>query len=313
MNALVMGGTEFISKAVSKYLIEKGYKVDIFTRGVRKADYEGYRNHFKGDRKSLEDLSILSKEAYDYIFDISGYTKEDVEKLTSVLNKESIKRYVFCSSGAVYGESKKTLQENDERAENKHWGDYGLNKKLAEDYLFELYNKEGFPITIFRPSYIYGEGNNLYREGYFFERIINGFPIPVPKSNIKTQFIHIEDVVRAFESSIYIDEAKGQVYNLTQEELLTWNKLITTAMEVCNKKVTLVEIDEEKLGVETRSYFPFRNIDYSLSIEKLKKDGLYAPKISLLEGLSREVKWYLEEKPKLQDRRMIKIEEVLKG
>lgn len=313
MKVLVMGGTEFISKAVSKHLIEKGYTVDIFTRGLRKVDYEGYRNHFKGDRKSLEDLAIVSQENYDYVFDISAYTKDDVEKLTSVLNKDTIKRYVFCSSGAVYGESEEILKEDDKRIENKNWGDYGLNKKLAEDHLMELYNKEGVPITIFRPSYIYGEGNNLYREGYFFERILNNLSIPVPKSKIETQFIHIDDVVRIFESAIHKDETKGNAYNITHEELVSWDKLINTAMEAFNKKVSLIEIDEDKLGVDTRSYFPFRNINYALSTEKLKKDGLYIPKINLLEGLNRALKWYLEEKPELKDRRMVKVEEVLEG
>lgn len=33
MNILVMGGTEFVSASLTKYLIAKGYTVDIFTRG----------------------------------------------------------------------------------------------------------------------------------------------------------------------------------------------------------------------------------------------------------------------------------------
>ena len=90
MEALVMGGTEFVSSSVAKYLISKGYIVDIFTRGIRPVKYDGFRNHLKGNRNSIEELKLnLADKEYDYVFDISAYTKEDIEKLIKVLNKTS--------------------------------------------------------------------------------------------------------------------------------------------------------------------------------------------------------------------------------
>ncbi|MBP2652158.1 MAG: NAD-dependent epimerase/dehydratase, partial [Firmicutes bacterium] len=56
MQALVMGGTEFISKNVAKYLISKRYSVDIFTRGVKPLTYQGVNAHITGDRLNIEDL-----------------------------------------------------------------------------------------------------------------------------------------------------------------------------------------------------------------------------------------------------------------
>ncbi|MBZ9687387.1 NAD-dependent epimerase/dehydratase family protein [Clostridium estertheticum] len=73
MKILVMGGTEFVSSSLTKYLISKGYIVDIFTRGIKSIKYNGIRKHLKGDRKSIEDLKVnISNEKYDYIFDISA-------------------------------------------------------------------------------------------------------------------------------------------------------------------------------------------------------------------------------------------------
>ena len=40
---LVMGGSMFVSSSLAKYLIEKGYNVDILTRGNKKIDYDGFR------------------------------------------------------------------------------------------------------------------------------------------------------------------------------------------------------------------------------------------------------------------------------
>jgi nucleoside-diphosphate-sugar epimerase len=135
MKILVMGGTEFVSSSLTKYLISKGYIVDIFTRGIKLTKYDGIRNHLKGDRKSIEDLQAnISSESYDYIFDTSAYTKEDVQKLIAILNKENLKRYVFCSSGSVYIPSDEIVTEEFTRGENENWGSYGLDKKKAEEH-----------------------------------------------------------------------------------------------------------------------------------------------------------------------------------
>lgn len=312
MKVLVMGGSEFVSKSLTKYLIEKGYVVDIFTRGLKPLLYDGFRKHLQGDRKSLEDLKLnLSREKYDYVFDISAYTKEDVENLTMILNKENLKRYVLCSSGAVYIPSEEVVTEEFARGENTNWGIYGLNKKEAEDYLFNLYEKEKLPVTIFRPTYIYGDENNLYRESYLFDRIAKGLDIPIPSGYEKTQFIYIGDLVKVFESAIHTNKAIGQAYNITHSEIITWQQLVETTMKVMNKKVNIKEIDTEKLNIHVRQFFPFRNVTYLLDTNKSKRDGLYSPEVNLVEGIKKTYKWYCDTNSHVKDVRMDKMDFVL--
>lgn len=314
MKVLVMGGTEFVSSSLAKHLISKGYTVDIFTRGIKEIKYEGIRKHLKGDRKLIEDLERnLSDERYDYVFDISAYVKDDVKKLVKVLNRDNLKRYVFCSSGAVYVPSEEMITEDFARGENYNWGSYGLDKKEAEDYLFEMWEIEKFPITIFRPTYIYGEENNLYREAYLFDRISNGLDIPIPSGNKKTQFIHISDLVKVFESAIKADKSIGQAYNVTHPDIITWNTLVNIVMGVVNKKVNTVEVDEERENINTREYFPFRNVTYLLDTKKSEEHGLYMPKLNLSEGLGITFNYYCKNKPKLKDARMNKLELVLRN
>lgn len=310
MKILVMGGTEFVSSSLTKYLVSKGYIVDIFTRGIKPIKYDGIRKHLKGDRKSVQNLKVnLSNEKYDYVFDISAYVKEDVEKLVSVLNKENLKRYVFCSSGAVYIPSEEIVTEEFTRGENANWGSYGLDKKEAEDYLFKLWEDEKFPVTIFRPTYIYGEENNLYREIYVFDRITKGLDVPIPKGDEETQFVYISDLVRVFESAIYAEQTVGKAYNVTHPEIVTWNKLVETAMKVVNRNVNIKIVDSEKVNI--REYFPFRNVTYLLDTKKADIDGLYMPQIDLLEGLKLAYEWYRNAKPEVEDVKMNKIDLVL--
>lgn len=310
MKVLVMGGTEFVSGGMARYLIGLGYEVDIFTRGVKPVKYDGVRRHFVGDRRNRVELEReLSSEEYEYVFDISAYTRDDVEKLIGCLNRKSLKRYVFCSSGAVYRESKDMLAEEFPRGENVNWGKYGFDKYEAENYLFELFKSEEFPVTIFRPSYIYGEGNNLYREAYFFDRVLSGKAIPIPDGDTITQFIHIDDLVKLFESSLHSDRSIGQAYNATNIQIVSWEFLLEVIMKTANKRVDIKKINDK--SISTREYFPFRDVTYFMSMDKVKMDGLHYPEIDLSEGLSKTYQFYCENKMVLKDARMNKMEEVL--
>ncbi|SHJ05656.1 Nucleoside-diphosphate-sugar epimerase [Clostridium cavendishii DSM 21758] len=304
---LIMGGTTFVSSSLAKYLISKGYDVDILTRGKRAIDYDGFREHLICDRKSkLEMENILKNKKYEFVFDVSAYKKEDVEILLTTIDKSYIKKYIFCSSGAVYKPSNELIGEEFEKGENPNWGKYGTDKKEAEDFIVN----SNVPYIIFRPTYIYGENNNLYREACFFDRIKANKVIPIPYgNNTKTQFIHIDDLVRIFESAM-TSEKSNQIYNVTNPDVISWDELIITCGKVMDRKPIVKNIDITKTNLEARLYFPFRDVTYILNIEKLIKDDLYVPKLSLEKGLKKSYKWYIDKKPVLKDLRMIKVDEV---
>jgi nucleoside-diphosphate-sugar epimerase len=313
---LVMGGTEFVSRTLVKYLIAKDFQVDILTRGKRKVNFSGLNNHLICDRRNQEDMEMILKgKIYDYIFDISAYKADDVKILTSLIDRTNLKRYVMCSSGAVYTPTEEFLTEKSERGENPNWGLYGLDKKHAEDYLFERYGKDNLPIVIFRPPYIYGEENNLYRETFLFNRILNGLPVPVPgEGNTRVQFVHIDDVVQTFVSSLRTENSIGQAYNLTHSEIVTWRELVQTAMEIAETKVEIKKVkysDMEQMGIVSKQFFPFRDVTYLMDINKLREDNLYVPEINLKQGLKKAFHWYQTQNFLEPLHGMTKIDEVL--
>lgn len=306
---LVMGGSTFVSSSLAKYLIEQGYNVDILTRGNKKVNYDGFREHLICDRKSRNEMQeVLKGRKYEFIFDISAYTKDDVEVLLSSTCNSILKKYIFCSSGAVYKPSNVLIKECFEKGENSNWGKYGVNKKEAEDFIIN----SGLPYIIFRPTYIYGEDNNLYREAYFFDRIRNNKAIPLPfGNNITTQFIHIDDLIRVFESSMY-NKNVSKIYNVTNPEIVSWGTFIRKCGEVVGKRPIIKEIDINIKKLEIRSYFPFRDVTYMLDIKKLIQDGLYIPTIPLENGLNQTYQWYIDKNPNLNDVRMMsKVDELV--
>ncbi|MBZ9618248.1 NAD-dependent epimerase/dehydratase family protein [Clostridium estertheticum] len=312
MKILVMGGTEFVSSSLVRYLLAKNHTIDIFTRGIRSLKYSGVSNHYKGDRRLINDLERSIKGVkYDYVFDMSAYMLVDVQNLLDTLDKENLKRYIFCSSGSVYQSNNNFITEDFNRGYNENWGDYGLNKLQIEDYLFNLFKNTHFPVVIFRPTYIYGEENNLYRESYIFDRLKNNLDIPIPDSNSRLQFIHIMDLVKVFESAMYNENTIGESYNVVHPDVITWDTLINTAMKITNTRVNIKKVDST-LDIKSREYFPFRDCTYLLDTHKAKNHNLYQPQISLIDGLGRAYKWYCKVHPKLKDDKMKKIEQVLK-
>lgn len=306
---LVMGGSDFIGSALAKYLIKSGYKVDIFTPGEKRISYKGFNRHLICDRIQRDKVKkILEGKKYEYIFDITAYTKEDVEILIDAIDKDSLKKYIVLSAGAVYKDCTKRMKEDSEKGKNENWGDYALKMKEAEDFVIS----SGIPYVIVRSTYIYGEHNNLYRETYFFDRIERGEAIPVPRGkSVNNQFIYIEDLVKVFKSLMNSSRVRED-YNVTNPQLISWNELIQTCGEIIGKTPIIKPIDVNKAGCEERSYFPFMHIDFSLDIDKLIEHGIYIPNILLKEGLTKTYKWYKKSKPKLSDNKMDKIDFVLK-
>ena len=173
----------------------------------------------------------------------------------------------------------------------------------AEHYINELIKNKGLHATIFRPSYIYGEGNDLYRECFFFDKIKNDEVILVPEDDVKVQFIHIQDLVKAFECAIYNDN-DNRSYNLTSPDLYSWDEVIKSCASILNKEAKIKKIPLS--NSEVRSYFPFRSTNFNLNIMDLRENGFHLPVIYLKEGLEMSYKWYLDKKPFYQDSKLVK-------
>lgn len=305
---LVVGGSDFIGAALSKHLISCGYNIDIMTNGRQKVNYKGYKNHIICDRNNIEVIkSKLKDKKYDFVFDMTAYSKEDVKNIVDSIYIESLKKYIVLSSGAVYKDTSKRPKEDWEKGENKNWGRYGIDKKEAEDYIIN----SNIPYIILRPTYIYGQNNNLYREYYFFDSIISEKPILVPEGeDVVTNFIYIDDLVRVLESLIYKDNVR-EAYNVTNPQSISWRELIYTCGDIIGKTPIIKFVDKSKVKCEEIDYFPFKNIDFTLEIDKLIEHGLYIPNIFLREGLEKTYEWYKVNKPKIENKQIYKIEELL--
>ena len=308
-SVLIMGGSDFIGKSLAKYFIKHRHKVDVLTTG--RVDYEGVNRHFSCNRRNLSELEkALRDNEYTYIYDMTAFLKSEIQDLFKFVNRDTLKKYIVLSSPAVYKNSQKYVTEDCEKEVNPAWGQYGIEKAQAERYIIE----SDIPYIIIRPAHIYGPENNLYRETYFFDRIREGKAIPVPSDRnepVVNQFIYIDDFVRVLYSLIKNDRTR-EAYNVSTPQRITWKKLIETCGEVVGKEPIIKYVDSDKIKIKERSYFPFKNTSCVLEIEKLIDHGLYIPNIMLEKGIRKTYEWYIKNKPKMDDKEMVELDQVLK-
>ena len=286
---LIMGGNQFVGKEIVKKFLEKDYTIYILNRGTRKNIEEVI--FFKVDRDNFIEMeNILKNIDVDIIIDVSAYTEEQVDILHKVM-KNRFKQYILISSASVYNNIECTpVNEECQTGENLIWGDYAKNKYLAEKKTIENSNLYNFKYTIFRPFYIYGIGNNLDRENYFFSRIKYNLPIYIPSKNNIIQFGYVEDLALAIESSIENSDFYNQIFNISGDEYVTMGEFAEICGKVMAKKVAIKYINTEENKIKARDWFPFREVNLFGDISKLENTG-FRNTYSLIQGLEKTYKY----------------------
>lgn len=284
-----MGGNQFVGKEIVKKFLEKDYTIYILNRGMRKNIEEVI--FFKVDRDNFIEMeNILKNIDVDIIIDVSAYTEEQVDILHKVM-KNRFKQYILISSASVYNNIESTpANEESQTGENLIWGDYAKNKYLAEKKTIENSKIYNFKYTIFRPFYIYGVGNNLDRENYFFSRIKYNLPIYIPSKNNIIQFGYVEDLALAIESSIGNSDFYNQTFNISGDEYVTMSEFSEICGKVMNKKAIIKYINTEENKIKARDWFPFREVNLFGDISKLENTG-FRNTYSLIQGLEKTYKY----------------------
>ena len=286
---LIMGGNQFVGKEIVKKFLEKDYTIYILNRGTRKNIEEVI--FFKVDRDNFIEMeNILKNIDVDIIIDVSAYTEEQVDILHKVM-KNRFKQYILISSASVYNNIESTpANEESQTGENLIWSDYAKNKYLAEKKTIENSKIYNFKYTIFRPFYIYGVGNNLDRENYFFSRIKYNLPIYIPSKNNIIQFGYVEDLALAIESSIGNSDFYNQTFNISGDEYVTMSEFSEICGKVMNKKAIIKYINTEENKIKARDWFPFREVNLFGDISKLENTG-FRNTYSLVQGLEKTYKY----------------------
>jgi nucleoside-diphosphate-sugar epimerase len=298
VQVLLIGGTEFISLHLVRALLRDGHHVSVLNRGRNPARLPAGVRTIVGDRTDHPGLAkALAAERCDALVDITyaPTTGADVEALLDALDGR-VGHALFVSTGRVHDHAL-PIPYHEDTPRNLYWGDYAKNKIAGEDAMLRRWREHKLPVTIVRPTHVYGPLNTRNNETFFFDRLVRNRPILVPGAGgWLRQFGHVEDLADAMAAMLGVPAAFGQAYNVSGEEAVTQVGFVELIGEVLERPVSFVHVPTPAGGKPVAFG---QNLVYDChavyTTTKIRAELGIRPRYSLAAGLAQTYEWYMRE------------------
>ena len=255
MRILILGGAGFIGSHLVELLNNKSNHdlvvVDNLSSGLRNNIPQNIQ-FYKMDIRDHELDTVFKKHKFDVVVNLAAQTMvpfslkqpdEDADinilGLINVLEccrKHSVKRIIFSSSAAVYGNNTNVpLTENEVLMPMSF---YGISKMAAEQYLRVYHELYGLDAIVLRFANVYGERQGNGGEGgvisIFGRRIAEGLPLTLFGDGGQTRdFVYAGDIAKAVIAAL---NAEGYlVLNVSNKIEVSINELIEKFAAVSQK------------------------------------------------------------------------------
>jgi len=310
MKCFVTGAAGFIGSTLSEKLLSIGHSVigvdcftDYYDIELKKKNLLNLhaQKDFKLIEKNILDVDLASAlDGVDVIFHqaaqagvraswggyFSIYTNLNVlgtQRLLEACKGKGITKFVYASSSSVYGDTPDIPMK--ETSYLQPVSPYGVSKLAAEHLCYLYYKNFGIPTVSLRYFTVFGPRQ---RPDMSFNRFIKATlldkKISLYGDGEQTRdFTFISDIVDANIAAMERGEG-GSIFNIGGGVRVSMNQVIEMLEEVMGKKMTIDRQATQK-GDMRHTY-----ADTTMAQEKL----LYQPKISLKEGLTKEVAWLKE-------------------
>ncbi|MEH7181004.1 NAD-dependent epimerase/dehydratase family protein [Neobacillus vireti] len=303
MKILVTGGAGFIGSHVVDLLSQTGHEpfiVDNFLTGQREFVPPNIRL-YEVDITSSQISDVFKKEKPDVVIhlaaqvDVSRSIKDPVWdahqnilgtiRLLTCCHKYNVKKFIFSSSCAVYGEKDDISIKETSPIQPLSY--YGISKFSSEMYVQAFNSLHQVPFTILRYANVYGPRQSSKGEGgvisIFFKKVIKDkSPFIFGDGEQTRDFVYVKDVALA--NVLAINNGANEIFNIGSNTKTSINDLY--------KMITTIAKDIPAV------YKPAREGDIRYSqLDNTKAASIlgWQPSFDLQAGLSETFKYY---KPK---------------
>lgn len=183
-----------------------------------------------------------------------GATDQGTRNLLEAALAKGVKHVVHLSTTEVYGNVEGEIDEN---TPFQYTGnEYNKTKIDAEKACWEFYEK-GLPVTVLRPSIVYGPFSNSWTV-HFARMIIEGkWGIYEKYGEGMCNLVYVDDLAQAVFSVLNNGKAMGQAFNVVGPEAVTWNEYFNRF----NKELGLPPLKTilaSQAGLKSKIFWPVR-------------------------------------------------------
>ncbi len=252
MRAFVTGATGFVGGHLAERLVREGWEVRGLVRPGRDPSrlppavepVVGTLDQLEVLRAGCRGCSVVFHVAAEldgmaprnHVLQVNVAGTENVLRAAA---EEGVRRVVFTSSVAVYGES--APEGADETVPTRPSGAYGESKVLAEQACFRYHQRGLVEAVALRPCFIYGPRDRHFTPNAV--RVLRGgwFPM-VGGGRAPLDLVHVDDVVQAHLLAATRPQAAGGVYNVTDGARRTIRELVRLAAAALGVRVREVPV-----------------------------------------------------------------------
>lgn len=311
---LVTGGAGFIGSHLIDTLITYGYDVlnidkldNDFNLKIKEASINNHLNYknYSLLKKDFTDTKFIKTALADFKPDVIIHlaAKTDIEEsvkdpetcfnvnILGTLNllrfaaHYNVKKFIFSSSAAVYGISKKIPLIEDESLLSP-LSPYAVSK-IAGEGLCHVY-KILYPIQCICLRFFnaYGPKQPSTLLTYKFARLITqGLPVPIyGDGNHTRDFVYVSDIVKGILLAVNFKEKQYDIFNISGSSQISVLQLIKILEDEIGKKAKLEFLKPKECEI-TKSF---------ANCSKAKTLLGYKPEVSIELGIKRFIAWFNE-------------------
>lgn len=314
MNALVTGATGFIGSHLCEELARRGHKVTCLIR--EKSNLKWIENIdlkiISGDCEEIESL-YDAVDGVDYVFHLAGLTKacskdkffcantRGTENLIRAVSQKNLKlkRFIYISSLAAVGPSKNGSPLKEE-ADPQPVSSYGKSKLEAENAVLKY--KQSIPVTILRPSAVYGPRD---RDLFIFFKVLKKGIFP-DWGKCYYSLLYVDDLIQGIILAAENKKAEGEIYFLSDSKFYTNEEIMEAISSALGIKALRLRVPKcimpffayigEKInrhGIINRD--KMSELSYSHWIcdaTKAREELGFMSKVKIKEGMKWTADWY---------------------